>query len=65
MFLKKQNNTNDGKDPVYWTLVERYRLRLRRVFRPDEEERLLLNALKIRIPEKLSIDLKLKCGTDL
>src|SRR3989339_470449 len=45
--------------------VERYRLRLRRVFRPDAEERLLLNALKIQIPEKLSIDLKLKCGTDL
>jgi len=65
MFLKKQNHNKDGKDHVYWSLVERYRLRLRRVFRPDEEERLLLNALKIRIPEKLSIDLKLKCGTDL
>src|SRR3989339_547510 len=26
---------------------------------------ILLNALKIQIPEKLSIDLKLKCGTDL
>ena len=65
MFLKKQNHNKDGKDHVYWSLVERYRLRLRRVFRPDAEERLLLNALKIQIPEKLSIDLKLKCGTDL
>ena len=45
--------------------TEKYQIRLRRIFRPDEEQKFLLHALKITIPEKLSFDLKSKCSPDL
>lgn len=45
--------------------LEKYNIRLRRIFRPDEEQALLLNALKITLPEKLTFDLKSKCSVDL
>lgn len=45
--------------------IEKYQIRLRRVFCPDEEQNNLLNALRISIPKKLSFDLKSKCSLDL
>ncbi|MGB9592039.1 MAG: hypothetical protein ACPL1K_05940 [Candidatus Kryptoniota bacterium] len=42
----------------------KYNIRLRRIFRPDEEQKLLLNALKITLPEKITFDLKTKCSPD-
>jgi transposase len=45
--------------------MERYQIRLRRVFHPDEEQKALLNALKMDIPKRLSFDLKSKCSADL
>lgn len=50
--------TTTGDEP-------KYNIRLRRVFRPDEEQKLLLNALKITLPEKITFDLKSKCSVDL
>lgn len=44
---------------------EKHEIRLRRIFRPDDEQKMLLNALKISSPEKLSFDLKTKCSPDL
>jgi len=44
---------------------EKYDIRLRRVFCPDEEQKRLLDILKITLPEKLTFDLKSKCSVDL
>lgn len=40
-------------------------IRLRRIFSPDDEQKTILSALKISLPEKLSFDLISKCSTDL
>jgi transposase len=45
--------------------LEKYIIRLRRIFRPDKEQETLLNDLKITLPEKLTFDLKSKCSADL
>jgi RNA binding exosome subunit len=45
--------------------LEKYNIRLRRIFHSDEEQKSLLNTLKITLPEKLTFDLKSKCSADL
>lgn len=40
-------------------------IRLRRIFSPDDEQKMILTALKISLPEKLSFDLISKCSADL
>lgn len=40
-------------------------IRLRRIFSPDDEQKTLLSALNISLPEKLSFDLISKCSADL
>lgn len=45
--------------------LEKYDIRLRRIFCPDEEQKMLLSVLKISLPEKITFDLKSKCSADL
>ncbi|MBI5399588.1 hypothetical protein HZB07_03115 [Candidatus Saganbacteria bacterium] len=49
--------TTAGNEP-------KYHIRLRRIFRPDEEQKLLLAALKVTLPEKITFDFKSKCIAD-
>lgn len=39
-------------------------IRLRRIFSPDDEQKTILSALNISLPEKLSFDLISKCSVD-
>jgi len=40
-------------------------IRLRRIFSPDNEQKMILSALKISLPDRLSFDLISKCSADL
>ena len=40
-------------------------IRLRRIFSPDDEQKMIFSALKISLPDRLSFDLISKCSADL
>jgi transposase len=70
--LDALNRIHSGDIVMQTVGQEKYRLRLRRIFRPDDEQLELLNDLKITLPEKLTFDracrqagLKSKCSADL
>lgn len=44
---------------------EKHEIRLRRIFCPDDEQKILLDTLKIVLPKRISFDLKSKCSPDL
>ncbi len=62
MFLRRCKRKKNGKQHIYWALVESYRtgdgqpnktVRLRCVTTPDESQKILLNRLGLTLPQRL------------
>jgi len=64
--LNALKNIHSG-DIVMQTVGESHphEIRLRRIFTPDKEQSLLLAALNVTLPKKLSFDMKVQCSADL